>query len=261
MLGNPQIFVKAILTIVKTILTRVLRHLIMPLMVKNQRKKRPVRNRSRPSDSNKTPASKPSTRDKIIDAAAKVFADFPYHAASIRMVGAEAKIEHPLINYYFPTKARLFEEVLNRATETYYQAHITWFDGLFELGPEQGLSLYIDRFLEFSQAHPKALRIILLNLVQAEGSDIIPGYQLINDFFKKTAQTFTDAIPLQGSMDDIEHLTTAFNTLAINYLGANTYHASILGKAPQSPEYLKWVKDSLMFMILPRLKQLVAITY
>jgi len=213
--------------------------------------------KKRPSIPKKKGQHKKPTREKILEAATQVFADYPYYTASIRMIGKTAKIDHPLINYYFPTKAALFEEVLKTATEKYYVANISWFEGLTRLGPEKGLSLYIDRFLDFALKHPKALRIITLNLVPAEKSDIIPGYQQIQNFFARTTHTFTQKIPLNGSKQDIEMLTTSFNTLAINYLGASTYYAGILGMEPGSRQYMEWVKDSLIYMILPRLKQLL----
>lgn len=186
-----------------------------------------------------------------------MFAEYPYHAASIRMIGKAAEIDHPLVNYYFPTKAALFEKVLKISTEKYYIANISWFEGLTELGPTKGLALYIDRFLDFALKHPKTQRIITLNLVPAEKSEVIPGYQLIQNFFEKMTRTFTQAVPLKGSKHDIEMLTTSFNTLAINYLGARTYYASILGMDPKSRQYMEWVKESLIYMILPRLKQLL----
>lgn len=213
--------------------------------------------KKRSSFQKKEGPQKQLTREKILEAATQVFADYPYYTASIRMIGKAAKIDHPLINYYFPTKAALFEEVLKRVTEQYYVANISWFEGLRELGPEKGLSLYIDRFLDFALQHPKAFRIITLNLVSAEETGIIPGYQQIQDFFARTTHTFTQAIPLSGSKQDIEMLTTSFNTLAINYLGASTYYAGILGMQPGSRQYMQWVKDSLIYMILPGLKQLL----
>ena len=203
---------------------------------------------------------KKQTREKILEAATQVFAEYPYHTASIRMIGKAAGVEHPLINYYFPTKAALFEEVLKTETEKYYVAHTTWFEGLAVLKPENGLSLYLDRFLDFAQNHPNPLRIIMLNLMQAEDSEIIPGYQLIQNFFEKTAATFTQKIPLTGSKEDIEKLTSNFNTLAINYLGASTYYAGILGMDPASRQYIKWVNDSLTYITLPRLKKLLGET-
>lgn len=173
------------------------------------------------------------------------------------MVGKAAGIEHPLVSYYFPTKAALFEEVLAVATADYYHANISWFEGLEGLDPETGLSIYLDRFLDFARKHPKPLRIIALNLVQAQGVDIIPGYRRLQSLFTKMTRTFIAAAPLQGPADSIRMLTTNFNTMAINYLGASTYYAGIMGIAPDSPDYLKWVKDSLTFMVLPVLKQLL----
>lgn len=200
---------------------------------------------------------KTTTREKIVDAASNVFSNFPYYAASIRMIGKEAKIDHPLINYYFPTKADLFQEVLRITIEEYYQANIQWFEGLAVLGPEKGFSLYIDRFIDFALKHPKPMRIIALNLVQAKQSEIIPGYQLLQQFFLDAMQTLIKAVPVKGTKIDIQMLTTNFNTMAINYLGASDYYAGILGVESQSPEYLKWVKDSLTYIILPWLKQLL----
>jgi hypothetical protein len=47
------------------------------------------------------------------------------------------------------------------------------------------------------------------------------------------------------------------NTLAINYLGAGTYYAGIMGLDPDGPEYRQSVKENLMSLFLPILKQLV----
>ncbi len=86
---------------------------------------------------------------------------------------------------------------------------------------------------------------------------MIPGYERVRNFFAKTKQTFKKAIPLQGTADDIEMFTHSFNTLAINYLGASTYYAGILGLAPGSRQYLEWVKKTMIFVFLPPLKQII----
>jgi hypothetical protein len=45
----------------------------------------------------------------------------------------------------------------------------------------------------------------------------------------------------------------------VNYLGAEAYYAGILGMEPGSRKYYEWVKASMIFIILPRLKQLLNI--
>ena len=41
-----------------------------------------------------------ATRTLILNAAIRVFSRHAYRAASIRMIGKEAEIDHPLISYY-----------------------------------------------------------------------------------------------------------------------------------------------------------------
>jgi len=209
----------------------------------------------RPADEKPT---KKATRAIILKAAKSVFSEYPYHSASIRMIGKAAGLDHPLVSYHFRTKADLFEVVLADICEEYYAATTKWFKGLGNLGPARGLAFFIDRLLGFTRAHPEAFRILLLNMVQAHESGIIPGYRFIQDLFDRTTQTLKETVPMRASDDDIEMFRRSFNTLVINYLGASYYYAGILGLSPGSRKYMQWVKASLTSLFLPRLKQLIA---
>ncbi|MBW1869877.1 MAG: TetR/AcrR family transcriptional regulator [Deltaproteobacteria bacterium] len=204
----------------------------------------------------KKPAKK-ATHLKILKAARKIFAQYAYHAASIRMIGKEAGIDHPLISYYFPSKAILFEAVLADIVQEWHKANVTWFKGLDKMGLEAGLSLYIDRMLDYSRKRPYAAQVFLLNMVQAQDADTIPGYQAIQKFFDQSTQLLKSLIPIQATDSDIENFTQSFNTLAMSYVGAKSYYAGILGIPVNSRQYKKWVKDMLMDLFLPRLKQLM----
>jgi len=218
---------------------------------RSKKSKPPLKSGSRKS-------SKNATRSKILKAARKVFAQHSYHAASIRMVGKEAGIDHPLISYYFPTKAGLFEAVLADIVEEWNKANETWFEGIDGMDPAGGLALYIDRMLGYSRKHaPYAAKVFLLNMVQAQGSDTIPGYQAIQQFFDRSNQLFKRLVPMQASDHDIEKFRQGFNTLAMSYLGARSYYAGILGIPADSKRYEQWVKEMLMDLFLPRLKQLI----
>jgi len=205
----------------------------------------------------KKPAKK-VTRLKILKAARKVFAQYAYHAASIRMIGKEAGIDHPLISYYFPSKAQLFEAVLTDIVQGWNKANKSWFEGLEEMSLESGLAHYIDRLMDYCKKHPYAVRVFLLNVVQAQDAETIPGYQAIRTFFKQTMSLLKTRLPLQASDRDIEIFRQSFNTLALSYLGASSYYAGILDMDANSREYEEWVRDMLMDLFLPRLKQLLA---
>jgi AcrR family transcriptional regulator len=114
---------------------------------------------------NRKPVKK-ATRSKILKAARKVFAQYAYHSASIRMIGKEAGIDHPLISYYFPSKAVLFEAVLQDIVQEWHKANQSWFDGLEKMSPEAGLSLYLDRLIGYSRKQPYAIRVFLPCLKQ-----------------------------------------------------------------------------------------------
>jgi AcrR family transcriptional regulator len=51
----------------------------------------------------------------------------------MRMIANEASVDHPLIIYYFSTKAALFETVLKDLIEQYKQSMPGWFIGLREM--------------------------------------------------------------------------------------------------------------------------------
>ena len=54
------------------------------------------------------------TEERIIVAAIKVFAEYPLHTATIRMIAQEAQINFSSITYHFKTKENLYQEVIRR---------------------------------------------------------------------------------------------------------------------------------------------------
>ncbi|MGK2287115.1 TetR/AcrR family transcriptional regulator [Pedomonas sp. V897] len=53
-------------------------------------------------------------REAILDAAERIFAERGYHGTSLRDVAQDARAGIGLLNYYFPTKAELFRQVVLR---------------------------------------------------------------------------------------------------------------------------------------------------
>jgi AcrR family transcriptional regulator len=209
------------------------------------------------AEANEKVAKSEVTRERILRAARKVFAEHPYKAASFRMIGKEGGFDHPLINYYFPRKADLFEAVVVEICDEFYQANLACFDGLNKMLPREGLSLYIDRFLDFNIENPEPLRIIMLNVAQVDRLEEIPGYQHIPEVMARTRRTFEERANLKASPRDIGMFQNSFNALVFFYLGASSCQAEILGMQANSSDYRKWVKDTLMYIFLPLLEGLV----
>jgi AcrR family transcriptional regulator len=199
-----------------------------------------------------------AARQKILSAARTVFARYPYHSASIRMVGSEGGFDHPIINYYFPTKASLFEAILSDICEEVFQANRACLAGVERLSPRDGLALYIDRFLDYNCKNPEPLRIIMLNFVLSNTLDELPGHWYIHSMLRETRRTFEGNIPLRASPEAIGMFIHSFNMLVMIYLGAGDCQAQILGMEPGSNAYRVWVKDSLIFIFLSHLKELLS---
>ena len=58
--------------------------------------------------------AKRTTKEKLLDAAEKLFARKGYHGTSLRQITREAGVDLALVNYHFGGKEKLFEAVLER---------------------------------------------------------------------------------------------------------------------------------------------------
>ncbi len=77
----------------------------------------PGRRRGRP------PASDAAvTRERILQAARRIFAESGYEAATFQAIAVEIGLTRPAINIYFPSKSVLYDEVMSWAGETVLEA-------------------------------------------------------------------------------------------------------------------------------------------
>lgn len=198
------------------------------------------------------------TRAKILTAARKVFAKESFKAASIRMIANEGGFEFGLIRYYFPNKAALFETVMKDVCDEFIDGIEKWLDGINRLKPEEGFSIYLDRFLKHHFDNPETLRIIMNNVYRAEDPDLeIPGYYYLPKALALTREAFENKISMSASQEEIFRFVDSFNAQVLMFLGASSCHANILGLKQDSDEYRRWVKDTLMYIFLPHLKRLL----
>ncbi|MBT4639428.1 MAG: TetR/AcrR family transcriptional regulator [Deltaproteobacteria bacterium] len=197
------------------------------------------------------------TRQRILKAARRVFARHPYHAASIRMIASEADMEHGTIRYHFARKSDIFEEIVQADCEEIYQNNRKWSKETIGLGPKEGLSHYLDRFLECYFNDPEPLHMINQNTSQVDNLETIPGYHHLINMLTRTRESSRKAFPVEVDPQDFGRYNDTFNALVINYVGASSLQAGALGVKPDSSEYRKWVKDTLMFIMVPAAEKMM----
>jgi AcrR family transcriptional regulator len=172
------------------------------------------------------------------------------------MIAAEAGVDHPLIHYYFGSKEKLFEAVTERIYRETMEIMPAWLHDLSRMRPVEGLSLFIDRFLDYYFDHPEAQQIIFVNMAQIGQLEEIPGYRYILMHIEGLRSMLEGMAPLPGRREEAESFVYCFHILADSFLGAKSAHAQILGMDPDGEAYRQWVKDTLLAVFTPLLEEL-----
>jgi AcrR family transcriptional regulator len=87
------------------------------------------------------------TRNKIIRAAARIFAQHGYEGASIRNIVAKADVNQAAISYHFGSKEGLYRAVLQMALQALQQADVSTATAPAKLSREAALRAFIRRQL------------------------------------------------------------------------------------------------------------------
>ncbi len=193
-------------------------------------------------------------RQKILDAATKVFADYGYHGATLDQVGDAANMSKPNLLYYYSSKEELYATVLERILDI-------WLLPLKDLdvtkSPEHEIGAYIDEKLEHSRLYPEASRV-WSNEMTAGAPKIKPILETyLKDLCKKRARTIR-TWAREGKVADISpyHLLFMIWAVTQHYADFAAQIESMLGKSLDDKRFFneakKNVKNILMHGFLGR---------
>jgi len=218
----------------------------------------PVRRPHRESVPRRTTSPRKSdvTRERILEAARRVFANYQYSAASVRMVAKEGNFPHGIIRYYFPSKAELFRTVLKGICEDIARRNASWLEEVRSMSPAEGLNRYLELFLVYNKGNPEALRVLVQNMALTANPEATPGYEHLTWLLVNTRRTFEEKISLEASTDRVRRFLDSLNGLLLYYLGASPCQAGILGLQPDGSAYRAWVRETLFAVFLPALENL-----
>ncbi len=201
--------------------------------------------------------SKKDTRDKILKAALQVFTQHPYQSASIRMISKLGEVDHALISYHFGSKAELYKSVLRQMMEQRLELQKSWLAVVKPMAEDRGFSIFLDNLLEDYNKRPGLFHVISLNFQQADPANPIPGHDLIEEFIKIDASRVKEILELNVPDYEAEMFIRAMSALLIQFLGSAGSYAKMMGMEPDSIIYFNWVKDTVIYALLPRLKQMM----
>lgn len=131
-----------------------------------------------------------ATRQSILDAAERIFADLGYAAARLEDVAQAVGIRRPSIVYYFPGKQQLYDEVEADIFASMHSFVLERMNGVTD--PMARLLALLDAWLDFMVGRPTAARIIqrLIADVGPRGDDPVQ--------FSETALRDIEAVVAAG---------------------------------------------------------------
>jgi AcrR family transcriptional regulator len=109
------------------------------------------------------PRTDSEQRERILDAAVRVFGEKGRRGTTIRMVGAEAGVNSALIYYYFENKEELFVEGVRMVLRGFL-AELEADRRTFRNG-RQRLAWLVDHVFHYYCAYPERLRLMALAIV------------------------------------------------------------------------------------------------
>lgn len=108
-----------------------------------------------------------TTEEKILNAAKKVFLEKGFDRCTTRDIANEAGENVALVNYYFRSKAALFEKIFQDAIEEMMHSMIEIFKS--DISLKDKISIFIDREYSFISTFPGLPNFVLSELNRVDG--------------------------------------------------------------------------------------------
>jgi AcrR family transcriptional regulator len=100
------------------------------------------------------------TRDRIVAAAADLFAERSFEGATTREIAARAGVTQPLLNYHYRSKGELWRAAVDSLFESLTRSMATHLEGLGDVDELAAAKLRVREFVTFSARNPQLHRII-----------------------------------------------------------------------------------------------------
>jgi len=108
-----------------------------------------------------------TSRDVILDAAIRCFAEKGFAATTIKDLASEAQVNSALLYYYFADKQTLYRETLRHIAERLSDSAGRRLDD--ELAPDDAIRRFVQQQAEFLIANPHVPRLMLREMLEHTG--------------------------------------------------------------------------------------------
>lgn len=155
--------------------------------------------------------SQDDVRDRLLDAAEKLFCEKGFHATSIRELTTEANCNVAAVNYHFGGKENLYSEMFRRQFEFMIDEHLKTIDRVMS-EPEATVEKLTRAIIEpavyrvvNNEANSKVLRMLVREVLDKQIDPKPICEELKSQLFDRLGQALKQLVP--GLPDDPERLT------------------------------------------------------
>jgi AcrR family transcriptional regulator len=200
------------------------------------------------------PRDAEATRSRILDAAEEEFAALGLSGARTESIAAKTGVTKAMIYYYYESKERLYEAVLERgfAQHTAAAADQKWHTG----DPVERAEEFIRGFLERAAANPKIPGIVVYESMQNQGkyyekTDILSMYRTLASILERGM-----AEGCFRTVDPYHTAVTIIGACVFYFCSRDNYKQLWPGKDVLSPEMVKAHMEDAIHLILQGLRKL-----
>src|SRR5262245_30899064 len=201
-----------------------------------------------PRDKERNPAR---SRELILDAAERLFAEQGYEATSLSDVGRDAGVSRATPGYFFGSKAELLGAVLERCFEEVRQAVREGRERALRSGqtPEIILAGAVSDYFDFIAARPNFVRLIQREALSGRATlehvpvGLATGQEMLSALTQELALPASDHLEVAQMLSSLIALTW-FPFVQGDVLGR------VVGLDPKTPDYLALRKRHVTELLL-----------
>ncbi|MEW6078259.1 MAG: TetR/AcrR family transcriptional regulator [Thermodesulfobacteriota bacterium] len=193
------------------------------------------------------------TRQRIIDAARRVFAAYPYDRATIRMIGQVGNFDFSRIHHMFPTKAALFEAVLQENFREFVDTIASWQEGAAGLPPDEVFVHYLQKGLTYCFEIRETVSLLVINIAHYENYRDVSGFPFMAKVHSNMLEMVRQSAPPQVPFEKVSRWLYTIIMMGYTFAGAPSYPARMMKLKPDTAAYRQWVFETLCFVFMPSL--------
>jgi AcrR family transcriptional regulator len=154
-------------------------------------------------------AKQKNTEEKIIQAARKLFTQKGYEATKTRDIAKEADINLALLNYYFRSKEKLFEMIMQESVGQFMQV-ISDIVNNESTSLEEKIELLVNNYIDMLLRFPD-MPLFVMNHIKTNPDRAAMRQRFLGSYFMKQIQT---AIK-KGEIANINPMNIMMNIVAL----------------------------------------------